>query len=73
MITREQIVDEIQKFPDKDLDHLYRMIKELKSCHKGGESIHDGIFAKLRTIKITAEPNFSMQANLYNVEGENPE
>ncbi len=70
MVTREEIIAEIQKVPEKHLDELYRLIKRYEGT--GGESDADqSVLAKLRRIKISAPPDFSIKANLYDLEEEN--
>jgi hypothetical protein len=63
MITREELVAEIQRVPDKHLGELYRIIKSYEE--NSGESNEDeNVMAKLREIKIAASPDFSIKAKL---------
>jgi hypothetical protein len=69
MITREDVVAEIQRVPEKHLGELYRIIKSYEE--NGAESEQtENIMAKLREIKISASPDFSMNAELYDSEKE---
>lgn len=72
MITREEIVAEIQKIPEQHLEELFRIIKdfEVKTEEKNTE---ESVMAKLRQIKISASPDFSVKANLYTIEEKNAE
>ena len=58
MVTREDVVAEIQKVPEKHLDELYRIIKNYE---ENGDQLDAGesVMAKLRQIKISASPDFS--------------
>jgi hypothetical protein len=55
MVTREEVVAEIQRVPEKHLGELYRIIKSYEE--NGGESEdNENVMAKLREIKISASP-----------------
>ena len=69
MISREKIIEEIGKVPDEHLDELYRIIKDFEVKKDNGES-SETVMARLRRIKISASPDFSMRANLYDIEAE---
>ena len=69
MISREKIIEEIAKVPDEHLDELYRIIKDFEVNKENGES-GQSVMARLRRIKISASPDFSMKANLYDIEAE---
>ena len=67
MITREELVAEIQRVPDKHLGELYRIIKSYEE--NGGDSNDDeNVMAKLRNIKIVASPDFSINAKLHDLD-----
>ena len=70
MISREKIIEEIEKIPDEQLDELYRIIKDFEVKKENGQS-GESVMARLRKIKISASPDFSMKANLYDIEAEN--
>jgi hypothetical protein len=72
MISREKIIEEIEKVPDENLDELYKIIKGLE-VKKGGGQSGESVMARLRKIKISASPDFSMKAGLYDIEAENAE
>lgn len=56
MITREEVVAEVQRVPEKHLGELYRIIKSYEE--NGGESQHsESVMTKLRQIKISASPD----------------
>ena len=57
MVTREDVVAEIQKVPEEHLDEIYRIIKNYEP--DAGESV----MASLRQIRISATPDFSTNAN----------
>ena len=70
MVTREEIIAEIQKVPEKHLDELYRVIKEYEGTSVEPDA-NQNVMAKLRQIKISASPDFSMKANLHDLEEQN--
>ena len=72
MVTREEIVAEIQKVPEKHLDELYRIIKKYEGT-SAEDDANQSVMAKLRQIKISAAPDFSIKANLYELEERNAE
>ena len=70
MISREKIIEEIEKVPDEYLDELYRIIKDFE-VKKENEQSSENVMAQLRKIKISASSDFSTKANLYDLEAEN--
>ena len=70
MVTREEIIAEIQNVPEKHLDELYRIIKNYQET-SGEPDAEQNVMAKLRQIKISASPDFSSKASLYNLEEQN--
>ena len=68
MVTREEIVAEIQKVPEKHLEELYRVIKDFEAKSDGEDGPEQSAMAQLRQIKISASPDFSIKANLYDIE-----
>ena len=64
MATREDIVIEVQKMPEKYLDELYQIIKNFEA-RTDGEGSDENVMAALRQIKISASPDFSTTADLY--------
>ncbi len=70
MVTREEIIAEIQKVPEKHLDKLYRIIKNYEAA-SGDDDSNQSVMTKLRQIKISAAPDFSIKANLYDLEEPN--
>jgi hypothetical protein len=62
MVTREKLVEEIEKIPDEHLEELYRMIKSLEVNGTDAES-GESVMARLRKIRISASPDFSIKAN----------
>lgn len=68
MVTREDIVAEIQKVPEEHLDDLYQIIKKYERKNGVQEDENLSVMAKLRQIKISASPDFSIKANLYDLE-----
>ena len=65
MVTREDIVAEIQRVPDEHLDEVYSMLKKYE---KNGEQTADvNVMASLRAIKISAPSDLS-RASLYDLE-----
>jgi hypothetical protein len=65
MVTREEIVAEIRKVPEKHLEELYKVVKDFEESE---DSSGQNVMAALRQIKISASPDFSMKANLYDPE-----
>ena len=70
MISREKIIEAIEKVPDEHLDELYTIIKDFEVMKENGQS-GESVMARLRKIKISASPDFSVKANLYDIEAEN--
>ncbi len=70
MVTREEIVAELQKVPERHLDEVYRLIKRYEATTEDA-AVNDNVMAKLRQIKISASPDFSIRANLYELEEQN--
>ncbi len=67
MVTREEVIAEIQKVPEKHLDELYRIVKKYETA-SGEDESNQSVMATLRQIKISASPDFSTKANLYGLE-----
>ncbi len=71
MVTREDIVAEIQRVPEKHLDEIYRILKNYEE--NGEQPAADlSVMASLRAIKISASPDLS-KANLYDPEKQDGE
>ena len=64
MVTREEILIEVRKVPEKYLDELYQIIKEFETRPEAERAEQD-VMAALRRIKISASPDFSIRADLY--------
>lgn len=71
MVTREEIMAVIQKVPEKHLDELFKLIKNYEGRDEAEAQVNHSALAQLREIKISAAPNFSTKATLYNVEEQN--
>ena len=69
MATREEILVEVQKMPEQYLDELYQIIKDFESRRQTELSDQD-VMAALREIKISASPDFSTRAELYETNGD---
>jgi hypothetical protein len=69
MISREKIIEEIQNVPDELLDELYQVIRDFEV--KKGEDSEPSVMARLRQIRISASPDFSSKATLYDLEQDN--
>jgi hypothetical protein len=69
MITREELIREINKLPETYLEELYKLIKDFEVSKKEGES-GESVMAKLRRIKISASPDFSTKVDLYSLKGQ---
>ena len=67
MITREDVVAEIKRVPEKHLDELYRIIKNYEENGQQPDA-GESVMARLRQIKISAPPDFSTRADLYDPE-----
>ncbi len=61
MVTREEVISEIQKVPEKHLDELYRIVKNYEMA-SGEDESNQSVMATLRQIKISAAPDFSTTA-----------
>jgi len=72
MVTREDVVAEIKRVPEKHLDELYRIIKNYEENGEQSEA-GESVMAKLRQIKISAPWDFSTKANLYDPEKQDGE
>jgi hypothetical protein len=67
MVTREDILAEIQRVPDERLDEIYEILKKYEQ--NGGENASDiNVMAKLREIMISASPDLSIKAKLHDLE-----
>lgn len=64
MVTREDVVVEVRKMPEKYLDELYQIIKDFEA-RADGEETDQNVMAALRQIKISASSDFSTTASLY--------
>jgi hypothetical protein len=64
MVTREDVVVEVRKVPEKYLDELYQIIKDFETRPEADKTDQD-VMAALRRIKISASPDFSTRADLY--------
>jgi len=64
MITRETIIDKIQKIPEPYLGELYSVIMDFERIKKKAETA-PSLMAALRSIKIYAASDFSQTADLY--------
>lgn len=73
MVTREEVVAEIANVPEKRLAELYRIIKAFEGEPEEESQEDLTVMAKLRRIRISASPDFSMKANLYDLEETNAE
>jgi hypothetical protein len=71
MVTKEDVIAEIQKIPEKHLEELYRIIKDFEVKDDEEEKSNQSVMAKLRQVKISASPDFSIKANLYDLEENN--
>ena len=69
MVTREEILVEVQNVPEKYLDELYQIIKDFESSLVPKSSDQD-VMAALRRIKISASPDLSIRADLYEADGD---
>jgi len=63
MITREKIIDKIQKIPESYLLEIYEFIKRFETSKKKNKS-NLSLMSKLRHIKISAPANFSQTADI---------
>ena len=70
MISREKAIEGIAKVPDENLHELYKVIKDFEMKKENGQS-GESVMARLRKIKISASPDFSTKANLYEIEADN--
>lgn len=69
MITRETIINKIQKMPEPYLGELYKIIKDFEANRQMAKP-NQSLMAKLRNIKISAPSDFSQTTDLY-VAGDN--
>lgn len=64
MVTREKIIEELEKMADEHLDEVYKVIKSL-GANGTPEGAGKTVMARLRNIKISASPDLSIRAKLY--------
>lgn len=69
MVTREKVIEELEKMSDEHLDEVYRVIKTLET-NGTREEAGETVMSQLRKVKISASPDLSMRARLYDLEGE---
>lgn len=67
MVKREEVVAEILKVPERHLDEIYRIIKDYEENGEQPEA-SESVMTALRQISISAAPDFSTRADLYDVE-----
>ena len=67
MVTREDILGEVKKVPERYLDELYQIIKDFEA-RADEEETDESVMAALRRIKISASPDFSTRADLYDTD-----
>ena len=60
MTIKEQIIEEIEKVPEQNLEELYKLVKEFEE--KNSEPT---LMEQLRKIRISAAPDFSVTATIY--------
>ncbi len=60
MTTRAKILEEIQNVPDELLGELYQVIKDFEEKKEPKKNV----LARLREIRISATPDFSIKASL---------
>jgi len=63
MITMEKVIAEMEKLPMPYLEEIYNIIKGFKK-----DDAEDNLMVRLRKIKISAPSDFSIKADLYNIE-----
>jgi hypothetical protein len=68
MVTREEVVAEIQRVPEKYLEKIYKIIKNYEENGEQADA-PESVMAKLRQIRISAAPDLSTKANLHDLEG----
>ena len=68
MITKEDVVAEIENVPEQHLAKLYQVIKQFEEQVNCAE---ESVLVKLRQIRISAAPDFSTKVKLYDVEEPN--
>lgn len=64
MVAREEILVEVRKVPEKYLDEIYQIIKDFETKPEAEQTDQD-VMAALRRIKISASPDLSTRADLY--------
>ena len=69
MVTREEVVAEIQRVPERHLEKIYRIIKNYEENGEQADA-PESVMAKLRQIRISAAPDLSTKANLHDLEGQ---
>lgn len=67
MVTREKVIEELEKTPDEHLDEVYRVIKTLET-NGTREEAGETVMSQLRKIKISASPDLSIKANFYSLD-----
>lgn len=67
MVTRDEIVAEIEKVPAKHLDELYTIIRNYEEIGEAGDGT-ESVMAKLRQIRVSAARDFSTNADLHDLE-----
>lgn len=62
MVTREKVIEELEKMPDEHLEEVYRIIKTLET-NGARENDDESVMARLRKIRISGSPDLSIKAN----------
>ncbi|MCL4244664.1 MAG: hypothetical protein KJ002_05975 [Candidatus Dadabacteria bacterium] len=73
MTTKEKIIAEIEKIPEKYHQKLYSLIKQFETeTEKNGKS-EQNLLARLRQIKIEAPSDFSTKLDIYDIDRKDAE
>ncbi len=63
MVTKEILRTQIDQMSDEDADAFYQLIQSFVQTRRGEKKA--GLLARLRQIKIEAEPDFATNLDLY--------
>lgn len=64
MVTRDKVIEELEKMPDEHLEEVYRIIRTIET-NGTSEEAGESVMSRLRKIKISASPDLSLRAKLY--------
>ncbi|HML95588.1 MAG TPA: hypothetical protein PKC29_09195 [Thermodesulfobacteriota bacterium] len=73
MTTKEKIIAEIDKIPERYHQKLYSLIKQFETETEGNAKSEHNLLARLRQVKIEAPSDFSTKLDIYDLDRKDAE